>query len=65
IGAISLDGGPETLVDQYATARESRKLWESPLLDDAEHTLTFRVTGQLNPASRYIWTTVDRFEVTL
>ncbi|MDX6213038.1 MAG: hypothetical protein QOF82_2125 [Frankiales bacterium] len=65
IGAISLDGGPETLVDQYATARESRKLWESPLLEDAEHTLTFRVTGQLNPLSRYIWTTVDRFEVTL
>ena len=30
-----------------------------------EHTLTFRVTGEMNPKSRYIWTTVDRFEVTL
>ena len=36
-----------------------------PLLDDGEHTLTFRVTGQINPESRYIWTTVDRFEVVL
>ncbi|MDX6228475.1 MAG: hypothetical protein QOI76_1865 [Frankiales bacterium] len=65
IGAISLDGGPETLVDEYGTSREIRQLWESPLLGDAEHTLTFRVTGQLNPLSRYIWTTVDRFVVTL
>jgi methyl-accepting chemotaxis protein len=65
IGAMSLDGGPETLVDEYGTSRQSRCLWESPELDDSEHTLTFRVTGQLNPLSRYIWTTVDRFEVTL
>jgi methyl-accepting chemotaxis protein len=65
IGAISLDGGPEVLVDEYAPSRESRMLWESPQLADGEHTLTLRVTGQLNPASRYIWTTVDRFEVTL
>lgn len=65
IGALSLDGGPETLIDQYAPSREARKLWESPTLDDTEHTLTFRVTGQLNPLSRYIWTTVDRFDITL
>jgi methyl-accepting chemotaxis protein len=65
IGAMSLDGGPETLVDEYGTSRTTRCLWESPQLDDSEHTLTFRVTGQLNPLSRYIWTTVDRFEVTL
>jgi methyl-accepting chemotaxis protein len=65
IGALSIDGGPETLVDEYGIARESRLLFESPLLEDTEHTLTLRVTGQFNPSSRYIWTTVDRFEVTL
>jgi methyl-accepting chemotaxis protein len=65
MGAVAIDGGAETLVDEYATSRQSRKLWESPLLDDGEHTFTLRVTGQLNPSSRYIWTTIDRFEVTL
>jgi methyl-accepting chemotaxis protein len=65
IGGMSLDGGPEVLVDEYGTRRESKLLWESALLDDGEHVLTFRVTGQLNPESRYNWTTVDRFEVVL
>jgi methyl-accepting chemotaxis protein len=65
IGAISVDGGPESLVDEYSTEGGSRKVWESPSLDDSEHTLTLRVTGQLNKASRYTWTTIDRFEITL
>jgi methyl-accepting chemotaxis protein len=65
IGAISLDGGPEVFVDEYHTQRESRLLWESPLLSDGEHTVSMRATGDMNPRSRYIWTTVDRFEVVL
>ena len=65
IGAISLDGGPETTVDEYYTQRESRLLWESPPLGDGEHTVSLRATGHMNPLSRYIWTTVDRFEVVL
>jgi hypothetical protein len=65
IGAMSIDGGPESPVDEYGTHRETKLLWESPLLDDGEHVLTFRVTDDINPSSRYIWTTVDRFEVTL
>ncbi|BEP12831.1 hypothetical protein acdb102_11420 [Acidothermaceae bacterium B102] len=65
IGAITLDGGPEVLVDEYGASRDSRMLWESPLLNDGEHTLSLRATGLMNPKSRYIWTTVDRFEVTL
>ena len=65
MGAISLDGGPDVIVDEYFTQRESRMLWQSPELDGGEHTVTMRATGDMNPRSRYIWTTVDRFEVTL
>jgi methyl-accepting chemotaxis protein len=65
IGAISVDGGPETLVDEYHVQRECRLLWQSPLLSEGEHTVSLRATGAMNPQSRYIWTAVDRFEVVL
>ena len=65
IGGVSLDGGAEDEADQFNAGRVSRKVWESPRLPDGEHTVSLRVTGRRNPDSRYIWTTIDRFEVDL
>ncbi|WP_203902589.1 methyl-accepting chemotaxis protein [Virgisporangium aliadipatigenens] len=63
IGAVSLDGGPETLVDMYSPERRSGvKLYESPTLPRGQHTLTIRVTNRWNPQSRYGWVTIDRVE---
>jgi methyl-accepting chemotaxis protein len=61
--AASVDGGPETMVDQYAPSHESRMLWESPQLPEGEHTFTLRVTGDKHPESRYIWVTVDHVDI--
>ena len=63
IGAISVDDGPETLVDMYSPERRSGvKLFESPTLPRGQHTLTLRVTNRWNPQSRYGWVTIDRVE---
>ena len=61
--ALSIDGGPETVVDQYGTTRERKLFWESPTLPRAEHTLVVRVTGDQNPLSRYIWVTLECVEI--
>jgi methyl-accepting chemotaxis protein len=63
IGGVSLDGQPEVLADQYNDGRVSRMVWQSPPLTDGEHTVSVRVTGKRHADSRYIWTTIDRFEV--
>ncbi|HXR42943.1 MAG TPA: methyl-accepting chemotaxis protein [Acidothermaceae bacterium] len=61
---LSVDGGPETVVDEYSPGRSTGvQLWTSPTLAAGEHTLAIRVTGQCNAQSRYIWATVDRVEV--
>jgi methyl-accepting chemotaxis protein len=61
--ALSVDGGPEAVVDQYGTTRERKLFWESPTLTRAEHTLVVRVTGDQNPLSRYIWVTLECVEI--
>ena len=61
--AISVDDGPESVVDQYGTTRESRMFWQSPVLPPGQHTLRARVTGDCNAASRYIWVTLERIEI--
>jgi methyl-accepting chemotaxis protein len=61
--ALSVDDGPETIVDQYGTSRENRMFWESPLLPRGTHVLRARSTGDHNPASRYIWVTLERIEI--
>src|SRR5439155_19888777 len=46
IGAVSIDGGPETGVDFFAPYRAgTQPLWTSPLLPAGPHTFTLRVTG--------------------
>ena len=63
IGAASVDGGEERLMDMYSPERAaSVLLFESPTLPHGPHMLTIRVTGQWNPNSRYGWVTIDRAE---
>jgi hypothetical protein len=46
IGAISLDGGSETMIDFYSTAYLADQLmWTSPVLPAGTHTFKLRVTG--------------------
>ncbi len=64
VAAVSLDGGPETLVDYYAPTDESQAVaYRSPPLSDASHTLTVRVTGTNSPASSDTVVSVDRIVV--
>jgi methyl-accepting chemotaxis protein len=64
MAAVSLDGGPETVIDQYAEERIHGILnWESPVLAHGEHTLRLRILGESNPRSRYVWVNVDRAEI--
>jgi methyl-accepting chemotaxis protein len=61
--ALSIDDGPETVVDQYGTSRENRMFWQSPVLPHGNHVLRARATCDQNPASRYIWVTLERIEI--
>jgi hypothetical protein len=60
---LSIDDGPETIVDQYGTSRERKLFWQSPVLPAGRHTLRVRVTGEHHPESRYIWVTLECLEV--
>jgi methyl-accepting chemotaxis protein len=64
IVAISVDGGEESLVDEYSPTRAAGVLlWRSAQLPRGEHTLRIRVTGERGPNSRFSWAAVDRVEV--
>jgi hypothetical protein len=52
IAAVSIDNGPETNVDLYATTGGQQLLvYTSPALTQGAHTFKIRVTGTKNPAS--------------
>lgn len=64
ISAVSIDGGPETLVDNYAPNRANHTIvYTSPVLADAPHTLKVRITGTKNAASSYTYQVADRVEI--
>jgi hypothetical protein len=64
IVAVSVDGGPEALVDEYATARTGDvAVWTSPRLSSGTHTVRVRATGTQRAQSTHDWATVDRFEI--
>jgi hypothetical protein len=64
IGAVSIDGGAETLVDFYAATRAGNTLlWTSALLPAGTHTLRLRVTGSANPSAGNTWVVPDRVDV--
>jgi methyl-accepting chemotaxis protein len=64
MATISVDGGPESVIDQYAENRVHGVLnFESQSLPRGEHTMRITVLGESNPASRYVWVNVDRIEI--
>ncbi|MGI5174925.1 hypothetical protein ACQEVZ_01130 [Dactylosporangium sp. CA-152071] len=65
IMALSLDGGAETLVDNYAAARNASGVaWTSPVLAAGSHTLRIRLTGTKNAASSGWNVAIDSADVT-
>lgn len=64
VAAVSIDDGPETMVDTYAASRaDGVLLWSSPLLTAGAHTLKVRVTGQKNASSTGTYVVADRVDV--
>jgi hypothetical protein len=65
IMALSLDGGAEVNVDNYAAARNAAGVaWTSPVLAAGSHTLRIRVTGTKNAASSGWNVALDSADVT-
>jgi methyl-accepting chemotaxis protein len=63
IGAVSVDGGPETRFDTYSPQRATGVLmYESPVLPHGPHTIEVRVADAKHPDARYTWVNVDRIE---
>ncbi|MEU7875194.1 RICIN domain-containing protein [Dactylosporangium sp. NPDC049140] len=61
---VSVDGGAETLIDEYSTARTGDvAVWTSPRLTSGTHTIRVRVTGTQRAAATHNWGTIDRFEI--
>ena len=64
IAGISIDGGAETMVDNYVTGRQDQQLvYSSPVLNDGEHTIKVRATGTKSKASKDVYLTADRVDV--
>ncbi|GAA4574987.1 hypothetical protein [Planotetraspora kaengkrachanensis] len=63
--ALSVDGGPETTVDDYSPTRDaSGVVWTSPILPSGAHTLRVRLTGVRNAASSGDNAALDSVDVT-
>ncbi|MET9730113.1 glycoside hydrolase family 2 TIM barrel-domain containing protein [Streptomyces sp. NPDC006458] len=63
IVAISVDGGPVTEVDLYASAKQfQQRVFERTGLSQGEHTVTVRVTGRKNAASADAYVSLDAVE---
>lgn len=63
IVAVSVDGGPETMIDLYSpVVKTDQELWTSPVLSTGEHKLKIRVTGDKNSASSGVKGAVDRVD---
>jgi len=62
--AVSVDGGSETLVDNYSPTRNAAGMvYTTPVLDTGHHTLKVRITGTKNPASSGYADAIDRADV--
>ncbi|WP_181871262.1 hypothetical protein [Sphaerisporangium album] len=63
--AVSVDGGTETMVDDYSPARNaSGVVWTSPVLPNGAHTLRVRVTGNRNASSSGFNAALDSADIT-
>ena len=64
IGAISIDGGKETMIDFYGKTRTgNRLLWKSPQLSPGRHTFKLRVTGTRDKSSSNNYIAVNRVDI--
>ncbi len=64
VAAVSVDGGPEQLVDYYSSGRQDDvSLLTLSGLTAGDHGLRVRVTGTKNSASNGFVVTVDRIDV--
>ena len=64
IVAISIDGGPETLIDLYSSTEQHVLVYTSPFLDRlATHTFKIRATGTKNAASTNYYAIHDYFVI--
>jgi methyl-accepting chemotaxis protein len=61
---VTVDGGHETMVDQYEEGRVARRLsFDSGPLARGEHTFVVRVLGEGHPDAKYCWVNVDAVEI--
>ncbi|MBA8792635.1 hypothetical protein FHX74_000229 [Friedmanniella endophytica] len=63
IAAVSIDGGPETLVNQQTASGTVLAAWTSPVLSRGPHVLRVRVTGTKSNGSTSSVVTLDRVDV--
>ncbi len=64
IGAVSIDGGSETMVDFYSpTEAGDMLLYTSPVLPSGQHTLKMRVTGKQNSQATWNGINPDRVDI--
>lgn len=62
--AFSVDSGPEEIFDVYSPTRQFRQLlFDTEILEPGDHTLTLRVTGDMNPAADRAGAQIDYAEV--
>lgn len=62
--AVSIDGGAELNVDCYSASRqETALLYTSPALENKQHTLKVRVTGEKNTSATGTVVEVDKINV--
>lgn len=63
--AISVDDGPETIVDAYSATRQYQQLlFSTGILDSGTHTVVLRVTGDKNPSASRAGAQIDFARVT-
>jgi len=64
IAAISIDGKPEVSVDYYCSkVKNNTLIYASPTLDNGDHLLKIRVTGQKSRIASNYNVSVDRVEI--
>src|SRR5262249_17423614 len=64
IAAVSIDGGPETMIDEYAAQDAGNVLvYTSPTLTAGTHTFKVRNTGTHNASSSGIRVDIDRVDI--
>jgi len=64
IGAVSIDGGPETTIDFFAATRAGNvAMFTSAMLPAGTHTFRLRVTGTKNASSSNTFVVPDRVDI--